>query len=72
LNADRIAMYVCVCNGVTDRQIRERASREPTDMLDLHEHMGVGSRCGRCWEFASSILDGVNPPCPDGCGETAA
>jgi bacterioferritin-associated ferredoxin len=34
-------MYVCICNGITDKQIRAAA---------------VGSQCGGCADYALSLL----------------
>jgi bacterioferritin-associated ferredoxin len=49
-------MYVCVCRSVTDRQIRDAASRGVRDLASLREQLGVASNCGRCAECALSIL----------------
>jgi len=49
-------MYVCVCNGVTDRDI-QRAVDEGCDSLDvLATRTGCGSTCGCCRDYAIEAL----------------
>ncbi len=49
-------MYVCICNAVTDKQIRKAAESGVQDLWDLQRDLGVGSGCGSCQEMASEIL----------------
>jgi bacterioferritin-associated ferredoxin len=49
-------MYVCVCNAITDQQIREAADAGARDLWDLQARLGVASNCGSCKETASEIL----------------
>ncbi len=49
-------MYVCLCTGVTDRQIREAAENGVTSMRQLGKELGVGRQCGRCACTAREIL----------------
>ena len=49
-------MYVCVCNGVTDRDI-QRAVDEGCDSLDaLAALTGCGVTCGCCREYAAEAM----------------
>ena len=41
-------MYVCVCQAVTDRQIREAAQGGARTLKDLRRDLGVTRDCGRC------------------------
>ncbi len=50
-------MYVCVCNGVTDHQIREAASNGCRSMAELTMRTGCGANCGSCLGMASELLD---------------
>ena len=50
-------MIVCVCMRVSDRAIRERADWGPVGVQDLSEEFGLGTRCGRCREFAANLLE---------------
>jgi bacterioferritin-associated ferredoxin len=49
-------MFVCVCRGVSDREIRQCADLGVTTLEDLRESMGVASCCGRCASMAEQIL----------------
>lgn len=49
-------MYVCLCHGVTDREIREAADNGVTSMRQLGKELGVGRQCGRCAATAREIL----------------
>lgn len=49
-------MYVCVCSGITDRQIRAAAARGVTSLEELQNELGVASQCGNCAEHALSTL----------------
>ena len=49
-------MYVCICNAVTDKQIRKVAESGVQDLWGLQRELGVGSGCGSCKEMASEIL----------------
>ena len=49
-------MYVCICNGVTDRDIREAASRGASTLKDLRRELGVASDCGKCASCAREVL----------------
>ena len=49
-------MYVCVCNAITDKQIRKAAESGARNLWDLQRQLGVASGCGSCREMASEIL----------------
>ena len=49
-------MYVCVCNGITDKQIRRAAKAGAVNMNALQAELGVATNCGSCHEMASRIL----------------
>lgn len=50
-------MYVCVCNGVTDHDIRKAANAGCGGMAELTMRTGCGSACGSCVATAREILD---------------
>jgi len=50
-------MVVCICNRVTDRQIREATHRGATSIAELSEQLKVATCCGRCRECAQQLLD---------------
>ncbi|RIX45023.1 MAG: (2Fe-2S)-binding protein [Rhodocyclales bacterium GT-UBC] len=49
-------MYVCVCQAVTDRQIREAAASGARTLRDLRRDLGVTKDCGRCASCAHECL----------------
>ena len=52
-------MYVCICNGVTDHEIREVAAAGCTTLSELTMRTGCGATCGSCLEQAQQLLDEV-------------
>ena len=57
-------MYVCVCNAITDKQIRKAAESGTTDLWGLQAELGVATGCGSCKEVASEILAEYKRPAP--------
>lgn len=49
-------MYVCLCHGVTDRDIRRAADAGCRSVRELGQELGVGQQCGRCASTARAIL----------------
>lgn len=49
-------MYICVCNGITERDIRASAEEGTRTMHDLEKCLGVGAGCGKCRSAAKQIL----------------
>ena len=49
-------MYVCICNGVTERQIREAATAGCTTVAELTMRTGAGANCGSCLDMAMDVL----------------
>ena len=49
-------MYVCICNAITDEQIRQAAESGVKDLWGLQAELGVATNCGSCKETASRIL----------------
>ncbi|MEX1033748.1 MAG: bacterioferritin-associated ferredoxin [Cellvibrionaceae bacterium] len=50
-------MYVCLCNGITDREIRQSIRDGANSLQDLHDHLGVGSQCGQCACLSQELLE---------------
>jgi bacterioferritin-associated ferredoxin len=50
-------MYVCICNGVTDSDIRQAADAGCRSRPELTMRTGAGSTCGSCIEMATAILE---------------
>ena len=54
------AAYICICNAVTERQVRECAESGVDCLEQLAGCLGVGAGCGRCRESAAEILSDVH------------
>ena len=50
-------MYVCVCQAVTESEIREAADEGLSSVQELGHCPGVATGCGQCASMASDILD---------------
>ncbi|WP_166210301.1 (2Fe-2S)-binding protein [Cognatiluteimonas telluris] len=53
-------MYVCLCNGVSERQIREVAEAGCRTMSELTMRTGCGATCGSCIGMATQLLEEVH------------
>ena len=49
-------MYVCICNAVTDSDIREAVDNGARNMKQLRQATDCGATCGCCREMAVEIL----------------
>lgn len=49
-------MFICLCNGVTERQIHEAIDDGACSLTDLSARLGVASGCGTCASFARDML----------------
>jgi len=50
-------LYVCICNGVTERQIREAAAAGCNSVAELTMRTGCGATCGSCLDTAAAMLE---------------
>jgi len=50
-------MYVCLCNAVTDSDIREAVEDGVMHVAHLAMRCGLGTGCGRCQETAQQLID---------------
>jgi bacterioferritin-associated ferredoxin len=48
-------MYVCVCKGVTDHQIRQHVSDGARSWREVREATGCATQCGKCACYAKSV-----------------
>lgn len=68
-------MFVCVCNKVTDHQIREACDRGCNSLQSLKDELKVATCCGRCQDCAHSLLrscqmERFEPPAQLAAGQT--
>jgi bacterioferritin-associated ferredoxin len=50
-------MYVCVCNAITDSEIRGAADLGARTLDDLSATLGVATCCRRCADCATGVLN---------------
>ncbi|WP_426116597.1 (2Fe-2S)-binding protein [Massilia sp. PWRC2] len=49
-------MIVCVCNNISDREIRQAVELGITSMDELRRDLGVATCCGQCAGYAADVL----------------
>lgn len=49
-------MYVCICKGITDQDIRAAVENGASSMRDLRKHLGAATQCGKCTYVAKEVL----------------
>ena len=49
-------MYVCLCNGITEGQIRDAVSEGAHSLRDLRQRLGVASCCDKCADCAQQVV----------------
>ncbi|HJU15859.1 MAG TPA: (2Fe-2S)-binding protein [Stellaceae bacterium] len=61
-------MYICLCNALTDRQIRTQCEGEDTSVAMVYRALGATPQCGKCVPLVRQILrqSAEAPPCPGG------
>jgi len=52
-----LLMYVCLCLGVTDTQIKAAVDNGAHTMKQLTSELKIGSQCGKCCQCSKSILN---------------
>lgn len=55
-------MYVCICNGYRESEIREVAGEGVTCAQDAYMALGSGPCCGRCLDVAQALIDATHMP----------
>lgn len=58
-------MYVCICNAVTDKDIRRAAENGADTLYELQDRLGVATCCGSCAGQAKEILDNLGSTSPE-------
>jgi bacterioferritin-associated ferredoxin len=56
-----LTMYVCICNAVTDADIRREAERGVRGFAQLQERTGCSTCCGCCEDEARRTLQRAIP-----------
>ncbi len=50
-------MYVCLCKGITDKQIQSAVHDGAHSLGKLRKSLGVATQCGKCSSLTREILD---------------
>ena len=50
-------MYICLCHGITEKQIRSCVQSGARTLCDLRGQLGVATRCRSCESQASELLN---------------
>ena len=56
-------MYICNCNGITEREIRGAVALGCSSMSELQRDLGVATCCGKCLPDARRVLNACRD-CP--------
>ena len=54
-------MYVCLCRGITDTQIRKAVQSGNSESRQLRQSLEGGAQCGKCVRMTM----GITPAEPD-------
>jgi bacterioferritin-associated ferredoxin len=49
-------MYVCLCKGITDTQIRAAVEDGASSLREVRSTLGVASQCGKCGILTREIV----------------
>ena len=49
-------MYVCLCRGITDQDIKDAIANGAESYRDVREMLDLGTCCGRCAPEARMII----------------
>ena len=63
-------MYVCLCNGLTDRDLRTHKAGDGCSVAMVYRSLGAKPQCGSCVPFVRDMLR--QSPCPVAAPASAA
>jgi bacterioferritin-associated ferredoxin len=49
-------MYICICNRITDRQIRRVVDQGAGNLAEVQRQLPVAGCCGRCAASACALI----------------
>jgi bacterioferritin-associated ferredoxin len=49
-------MYVCICNALTDRDVKGALGAGVRTASEVHRRCGCVPQCGRCKPFIKSLM----------------
>lgn len=50
-------MYVCICNAITEKDLRAEAMRSPGDADAVYRALGKEPMCGMCIDEAERVIE---------------
>lgn len=50
-------MYICLCHGVTDSQIRQEVCEGACSLREVSRRLGVATQCGKCGRCAKALVE---------------
>ena len=50
-------MLVCICNRVSDRDIRDAIHDGSSSYSDIQDSLSVGKCCGQCGPYAKALVN---------------
>jgi bacterioferritin-associated ferredoxin len=50
-------MYVCICNAITDHQVRSLSNGSRKTVADVHRALGVRIQCGKCVRTIKDLVE---------------
>ena len=58
-------MYVCICRGVTDRQIRRAVDEGAQTLREVQSKLPLADCCGRCGPVARELIRDCAASCDE-------
>ncbi len=58
-------MYICICNQVTETQLRDEIERGSETVRQLRENLGVTNQCGKCGSCVKKCIKEHKASSPD-------
>ena len=49
-------MYVCVCNAITDREVRAQAQSRGSTVSEIYRSLGKKPKCGKCVPLVCQLM----------------
>jgi len=67
-------MFVCVCNAINDRSVREVLAKAPhiETPAGVHRAVGCKPQCGRCLPSMAEMIEDARAEAALGCALRAA
>jgi bacterioferritin-associated ferredoxin len=63
-------LYICLCHGITDSQIRACVEMGARTLSDLSGELGIATQCGCCAQSALEVIE-ETLACSSGACQTA-